>query len=215
MGHHHRKTRAWSDRRKLLKERQLARCRNPALAGIVERNIDAIETHRREAEASKSFQDQIADVITRFSGSMPFIYIHVAIFAVWIGGNLGVAGIPAFDPFPFGMLTTIVSLEAIFLSAFVLVSQNRQAEIAERRAELDLQINLLTEYEVTRILTLTDKLAERLGVHEKAKGELKELERDIEPEEVLKELENRDAASSSHQAATKTSETPSLKESGS
>jgi uncharacterized membrane protein len=195
MGHHHRRARIWAERRQRLQEGQLARCRNPALAKVVERNIDSIEAHRTEAEASKSVQDHVADAITRFSGSMLFVYIHVVGFAIWIGANLGILSIPAFDPFPFGMLTTIVSLEAIFLSAFVLVSQNRQAEIAERRAELDLQINLLTEYEVTRILILTDKLAERLGVCEEAKEDLEELERDIEPGEVLKELEKRNGLS--------------------
>lgn len=195
MGHHHRKTRAWSERRKLLKENQLARCSHPALAGVVERNITAIESHRQEVEASKGLQDHLADGITRFSGSMLFIYLHVVIFAVWIVGNLHLGGLPAFDPYPFGMLTTIVSLEAIFLSTFVLVSQNRQAEMAERRAELDLQINLLTEYEVTRILILTDKLAEKMGVCEEVKEELRELERDIEPGEMLKELEKRNGVS--------------------
>jgi uncharacterized membrane protein len=150
--------------RELMKEWQLSRCQNPALAKIVERNINAIEEHRREAEESKTTQDHIADAITWFFGSMPFVYFHVALFTVWILANLNIGGMPAFDPYPFGMLTTIVSLEAIFLSTFVLVSQNRQAEIAERRTELDLQINLLTEYEVTRILMLVDDMAKRLNV---------------------------------------------------
>jgi uncharacterized membrane protein len=99
-----------------------------------------------------------------FSGSMPFAYFHVVFFAVWIAANLGVLHVPAFDPYAFGLLTTIVSLEAIFLSTCVLVSQNRQAVIAERRSELDLQINLLTEYEVTRILMLVDRLAKERNI---------------------------------------------------
>lgn len=210
MAHHHRRTRSWADRRQTLKENQLKRCRNPALAGIVEQNIEAIETHRQEVEGGKSLQDHVADAITRFSGSMVFIYLHVLIFGIWIIGNLGIAAIPAFDPFPFGMLTTIVSLEAIFLSTFVLVSQNRQAEIAERRAELDLQINLLTEYEVTRILTLTDKIAQQLGASEDAK---EELERDTKPSDVLKELEKRNGVSTTHTAVKGDKATKSKKES--
>jgi uncharacterized membrane protein len=79
-------------------------------------------------------------------------------FAVRILANVGWFGIEPFDPFPFGLLTTIVSLEAIFLSTFVLVSQNRQSAIADRRAQLDLQINLLAEYEVTRLLKLQDAI---------------------------------------------------------
>lgn len=88
-------------------------------------------------------------------------------------------------------MTTIVSLEAIFLSTFVLVSQNRQAVIAERRAELDLQINLLSEYEVTRILTLIDAMAKKMNLHECDKAEIKELKKDVKPEAVLQELESK------------------------
>lgn len=179
------------ENRKLMRERQLARCRNPGLADIVERNIDAIEQHRQDAESAKSAQDHIADAITWFSGSLPFVYFHVILFAVWIGVNLEIAGMPAFDQYPFGMLTTIVSLEAIFLSTFVLVSQNRQAAIADRRSELDLQINLLTEYELTRVLTLVDEIAKKLNIESCDEAELQELEQDVAPEALLNELEAR------------------------
>lgn len=161
------------------------------LAEVLERNIDAIEQHRHEMDGARSVQEQIADQITRFSGSMTFIYLHTLVFLVWILWNLPFTGLPAFDPYPFGMLTTIVSLEAIFLSTFVLLSQNRQATTDERRTELDLQINLLTEYEVTRILKLVDQLAGRNGLTSRYAGELKELEQDVEPADVLNELESR------------------------
>jgi uncharacterized membrane protein len=180
-----------ADRRKLLKQRQLERTKNPALAQIVERNIDAIEEYRREAEEARTVRDRIADVVTGFAGSIPFIYFHVLWFGVWILANLEIGGFPAFDPFPFGLLTTIVSLEAIFLSTFVLVSQNRQAAIAERRVELDLQINLLAEYEITRILTLVDAMAKKMNLEECDKEEIQELKKDVKPEAVLKELENK------------------------
>jgi uncharacterized membrane protein len=179
------------NRRKLLKERQLERTKNPALANIVERNIDAIDEYRREAEESRTFRDRIADGVTQFAGSIPFIYFHVLWFGIWVLANLGIGGFPAFDPFPFGLLTTIVSLEAIFLSTFVLVSQNRQAAIAERRAELDLQFDLLAEYEVTRILTLIDAMAKKMNLEEADKEEIKELKKDVKPEAVLQELDNK------------------------
>jgi uncharacterized membrane protein len=178
-----------TDRRKLLKQRQLERVKNPALTKIVERNIDAIDDYRRDAEESRSFRDRVADLVTRFSGSIPFIYFHVAWFGIWVLANVEIGGFPAFDPFPFGLLTTIVSLEAIFLSTFVLVSQNRQAEIAERRAELDLQFDLLAEYEITRILTLIDAMARKMNLDECDKEEIKELKKDVKPEAVLQELE--------------------------
>jgi uncharacterized membrane protein len=179
------------ERRKLLKRRQLERCENPSLANVVERNIEAIDEYRREAEEARTVRDHIADVVTQFAGSIPFIYFHVLWFGVWILANLQIGGFPAFDPFPFGLLTTIVSLEAIFLSTFVLVSQNRQAAIGERRAELDLQINLLAEYEVTRILTLIDAMAKKMNLDECNKEEIQELKKDVKPEAVLKELENK------------------------
>jgi uncharacterized membrane protein len=175
--------------RKLLKQRQLDRVKNSALAHIVERNIDAIDEYRREAESARTFRDRIADGVTRFAGSIPFIYFHVVWFGIWVLANLEIGGFPAFDPFPFGLLTTIVSLEAIFLSTFVLVSQNRQAEISERRAELDLQFDLLAEYEVTRILKLIDAMAKKMNLDECDKEEIRELKKDVKPEAVLQELE--------------------------
>jgi uncharacterized membrane protein len=174
-----------------MKERQLDRVTHPGLAPVIERNIRAIAEHREEAEKSRSTEERIADGITWFSGRMPFVYFHAAWFTVWIVMNLGLFGLPVFDPFPYGLLTMIVSLEAIFLSTFVLVSQNRQAALAERRVDLDLQTNLLAEYEVTRILTLLDAVVEHLGL-EVEDPELKELEKDVEPHEVLNELENHD-----------------------
>jgi uncharacterized membrane protein len=127
-----------------MKEAQLARCRNPNLADVVERNICTLIDMRQEFERSKSLQDRAADALTALSGSMLFVYFHALWFAVWIGVNLGWLGIKRFDPFPFGLLTMIVSLEAIFLSTFVLVSQNRMSVVADKRADLDLQINLLS-----------------------------------------------------------------------
>ncbi len=170
---------------------QLVPKQSPELMAVVERNMEAIETHRRESDNARTFEERLADGITYFTGSMPFIYFHVVLFVVWILVNVGIAGIPAFDPYPFGLLTTIVSLEAIFLSTFVLVSQNREALIAERRTELDLHINLLSEYEVTRILILADAIAKQLHVKSACGDDLAELEKDIQPEVLLRELEQR------------------------
>jgi uncharacterized membrane protein len=177
-----------------MKEAQLARCHNPALAEVVERNIGTILEIRQEFERGKSLQDRVADVLTAFSGSMAFVYLHAIWFAVWIVLNRGWFGTRPFDPFPYGLLTMIVSLEAIFLSTFVLVSQNRMSVMADKRADLDLQINLLAEHEVTRILTLVDAMAKRMGVDDRCGPEVEELKRDIEPEVVLQELEQQQGA---------------------
>ncbi len=85
------------------------------LSTVIERNIDTLLEVRRQIERRKSKRDRAADVVTAFSGSMFFLYVHIAWFVSWIAVNLGLLGIPPFDPFPFGLLTMIVSLEAIFL----------------------------------------------------------------------------------------------------
>jgi uncharacterized membrane protein len=178
------------DRWHSLKEQQLHRCGNPKLADVVGKNIETIAAYREEAERSKGFQEHLADWMTQWSGTMLFVYFHAAWFGIWVVVNLGWRDLPSFDPFPYGLLTMIVSLEAIFLSTFVLISQNRQAELADRRSELDLQINLLTEHELTRVLKIVDALADKFGIDGGDANELEELERDTKPQEVLKELEN-------------------------
>jgi uncharacterized membrane protein len=158
---------------------------NSALA----RNIDALRRRRHVEEAKASPQEKLAQAITAFSGSMTFVYLHLAIVAAWIAINLGLApGVPRFDR-TFVILATAASVEAIFLSTFVLISQNRAAKAADRRADLDLQINLLAEHEVTRLITLTSAIAGALGVAEANAAEISELERDVAPEAVLDSLE--------------------------
>ncbi len=160
------------------------------LAGVVHRNIRALLEVRREFERRKRRRDRIADAITGFTGSMTFVYLHAALFGGWILVNTGIVpGWKPFDPFPFVMLAMFASVEAIFLSTFVLISQNRMAELAERRAELDLQINLLAEHEITRLITLADGIAAHLGVREGRAPQLDELKRDVTPEKVLAEIE--------------------------
>ncbi|WP_410055056.1 DUF1003 domain-containing protein [Microvirga sp. Mcv34] len=158
------------------------------LASVLERNIDALHHKRREDERKASLQDRIAELITRFSGSMAFVYVHLVLVAGWVAINLGIVpGIPVFDP-TFVILATFASVEAIFLSTFVLISQNRAAAEADRRAELDLQTNLLSEHEITRLLTLTRAIAAHLGIREANDPELEELERHVAPEKVLDRL---------------------------
>jgi uncharacterized membrane protein len=163
--------------------------RHPLLAGILERNIRTVIAQRDRRAGRRSLQERLADAITDFSGHMGFVYLHVVWFVGWIGWNLGAFGARPFDPYPFGLLTMIVSLEAIFLSTFVLISQNRISDEADRRANLDLQIGLLTEHEVTRGLRMLDQIHHRLGLKEEAGTDLKELEAEVRPEDVLEEIE--------------------------
>jgi uncharacterized membrane protein len=161
---------------------------NPLLADVIERNIRTIIRLRHKAANERSLQDRIADSVTAFSGQTLFVYLHVVWFLFWILLNEGRFGFRPFDPFPYGLLTMIVSLEAIFLSAFVLISQNRLAEEAERRADLDLQIGLLTEHELTTALRMLHSIHHKLGIDVDDDHELADLEMETKPEDVLAEI---------------------------
>lgn len=158
------------------------------LASALERNIDALADRRRQEAAGASFQERLAEAITRFAGSMAFVYVHAALVIAWIAVNIGATPLRPFDS-SFVILATVASVEAIFLSTFILISQNRSAAAADRRADLDLQIGLLAEHEVTRLIQLTTQIARQLGIPEAQNPELKELERSVAPEAVLERIE--------------------------
>ena len=120
---------------------------------------------------------------------MGFVYAHILWFGLWFVLNTGRFGVPPFDPFPYGLLTMVVSLEAIFLATFVLISQNRLSAEAEHRADLDLHIGLLTEHELTRVLQMLDIMQDKMGIENHADSELADLEMETQPEDVLAELE--------------------------
>ena len=168
---------------------QSAKTDHPALSDVIERNIQNQVRLRVETVSRRTFQERMADAITAFSGNMSFVYLHGLWFGLWVLLNTGWLGMRPFDPFPYSLLTMIVSLEAIFLSTFVLISQNRISDEADRRANLDLQIGLLTEHEVTRGLKMLDQIHHRLGLKEEAGTDLKELEAEVRPEDVLEEIE--------------------------
>ncbi len=119
----------------------------------------------KEIQKFKTIEDKAADRITSFAGTMSFVYIHSVWFGIWVLINLGLLGASAeFDKFPFGLLTLIVSLEAIFLSTFVMISQNRQANAAEIRSELDYQTDVKAEKEIDIIMKTLQRVAEKQGI---------------------------------------------------
>ena len=159
------------------------------LSPVLERNIRALQLRRQREEKEATAEERVAEAITRFTGSMRFVYLHLAFFGFWIVANLGWApGLPTWDP-SFVVLAMVASVEAIFLSTFVLISQNRMAAAADKRADLDLQISLLAEHEVTRLVTLVSGIADLMGVKTEADADLKEITLDVAPEAVLDELE--------------------------
>jgi uncharacterized membrane protein len=161
----------------------------PPLASVLERNISTLLRRRRAEDRARSRRERVADAVTRFSGSMAFVALHLALVGAWVLVNVGaLPWVPPFDP-TFVVLATVASVEAIFLSTFVLITQNRMAAAADQRADLDLQISLLAEHEITRLVRLVGAVAARLGVEESRSPDLPELERDVRPEAVLDRIE--------------------------
>jgi uncharacterized membrane protein len=164
---------------------------------IVRKNTAAIIEMQRKMTEARTMQGRVADAITTFSGSMVFVWVHAVWFGLWVLLNIGLLHIPRiseFDPFPFSLLTMVVSLEAIFLSTFVLISQNRLSAASEKRAELDLQVNLLAEQKATKILEMLDQIAkqfDKMNTHFNFKPdpEVQALKVSPEPEEVLQVIE--------------------------
>jgi uncharacterized membrane protein len=147
---------------------------NATVSPSMERNVRAIAALEQAAIRQRTPADRVSDAITRVAGSATFVVIHAIGFTVWIVANVGAfPGVSPFDPYPFAFLTLVVSLEAIFLAIFVLMSQNRMSRLADRRAHLDLQIDLLAEREVTAILKMLRALLEKQGIS------LDRLDRDV------------------------------------
>ena len=166
------------------------------LSPVLERNIRTLQRRRQSEEQEATVEERVAERITRFTGSMRFVYLHVALFGFWVLANLGwVPGVPAWDP-SFVVLAMVASVEAIFLSTFVLISQNRMGAAADKRADLDLQISLLAEHEITRLATLVAAIADRMDV--KTDADLEEIALDVAPETVLDELEATGSGAEQH-----------------
>ena len=158
------------------------------MANVVERNIEALLKREREADEKKTWQDRLADTITGFTGSMTFVLIHLALFGLWVVWNLGWLGLKPFDE-SFVILAMFASVEAIFLSTFVLISQNRSAALNDKRANLNLQVSLLGEHEITRLIILTTEIARKMNIDVADHPEIPELSKDVHPERVLDTLE--------------------------
>jgi uncharacterized membrane protein len=159
-------------------------------------NIQAVLELERDTRRERTTLERITDAVSSAASSTRFIVVHLAWFAVWVGYNAWSSR--PFDPFPFSFLTWLVSLEAILLTGFVLISQDRMTKLAERRAHLDLQINLLAEQELTAILKVVCLVAEKAGVDlDRCDVNLNQLLRrtDVKAlsEELTKELETESA----------------------
>lgn len=162
-----------------------------SVAELTQRNTQAIAELEEAAKADRSAADRVADAISGFCGRMAFIYLHVAWFSLWCGWN-ALPFVPdrlRLDPFPFPFLTFMVSLEAILLSTFILISQNRQGRLSERRNHLDLQINLLSEQENSKVLAMLESLLRHHGI-DSGDPEVKVLEESTQPDEMVRQIQS-------------------------
>jgi uncharacterized membrane protein len=145
-----------------------------------ERRRQFFKSFEAKSLKSRSFLTQVADDLTEAFGSTTFLFLNALFFIAWIILNAGIIpDLPAFDPFPYGLLTMAVSLEAIFLSIFVLVSQNRSSYISSIREEVHLRVNLIAEEEITKVLEVLAEIRQELGIKK----------RDEELEEMLRRID--------------------------
>lgn len=150
----------------------------------------AIKSFKAKADAKRTAPEKFADLLTAKFGSITFLSLNAAWFATWIIINTGlIPGIVPFDPFPFGLLTMVVSLEAIFLAIVVLISQNREARVAELREEIELQIGTVSESELTKLIKMVVILLEKQGVNTEDDPELKKMLRPFAQAALERELE--------------------------
>ena len=155
----------------------------------VQRRRKAIKSFKARMDAKRSPVEKFADFLTAKFGTVTFLMLNMIWFAVWILINTDkIPGIEPFDPFPFGLLTMIVSLEAIGLAIIVLVSQNREARISELREEIELQLNTISEGEVTKLISMMALLLEKQGV-KMDDPELKKMLKPIDSADMIKQLE--------------------------
>ena len=156
----------------------------------VQRRRKAIKSFKAKADAKRTPSEKFADLLTVKFGTVTFLVLNVIWFISWILMNTGtIPMIEIFDPFPFGLLTMIVSLEAIALAIIVLISQNREARISELREEIELQLNTISESELTKLISLTAILLEKNVVNINDDPEIKKMLRPIDSAEMIRRLE--------------------------
>lgn len=156
---------------------------------LVRQHREKIKSFKAKMDLQRSVSDKIADFLTDSFGTVLFLSLNAAWFLVWMLINTGlIPGVRIFDPFPFGLLTMVVSLEAIFLAIIVLISQNRAAHIADLREEIDLHINVVAEEEITRILIILDKIHDHLGLPPEDDVELIKMKQQLNLREVEEDL---------------------------
>ncbi len=162
---------------------------DPELVEVLEQNIRTILKVRQDALEKRNFEQKISDKITETVVHISFLYVHLVVILAYILVNSGLFRIKPFDPYPFPLLIGIVTIEVLFITTFILISQNREKEAANQRADLDLQMSLLNQYELTHALKMMDAIQDHLGIPNEDDIELRKMEERISPTDVLIEME--------------------------
>lgn len=163
-----------------------------SVVDLLQRNVEVVQKLEDASKQERTTSDRLATIIANFCGSMKFVWVHVIWFTVWIVADV-IPGVRHIDPFPFTFLTLVVSLEAIFLSTFILISQNHDTRISERRNHLDLQINLLSEQENTKMIMMLQAIARQVGAEIEQDEEMAVLAQDTELEKVIEQIKQNEA----------------------
>ena len=161
---------------------------------LTQRNVETISRLEEASKEQYTRSDRVAALIARFCGSIAFVWVSIIWFGGWIVFNV-LPGVNHIDPFPFTFLTLMVSLEAIFLSTFILINQNRQTKVSDKRNHLDLQINLLSEQENTQMLALLQLIAAKVGVDVAHDSHARILEQETSAEKLVAQIEETEASS--------------------
>ena len=166
----------------------MARVNEFPTAKAHETNVEKVVQLEAEQEKHVAPANRLSEAIARFAGTNAFVLVQLVCVGLWIAINIGVIVDP-FDPYPFALLGMLLALEAVLLTSFVLIRQNRMGQIADHRAHLDLQINLLAEKESTKVLQLLQRMSREMGIEQLVTDrETKELSRDTEIEDVARDL---------------------------
>lgn len=162
----------------------------PAVTDLIQQNVDTIARIELAAQEGKSRADRLADAVSGFCGRIEFVWAQCTVFIIWIALNTS-AIIPKawrLDPFPYPILILTLAMETIFLSTFILISQNRERLIADKRNHLELQINLLAEQEASQMLTMLQEMMRHMGMNAD-NAEVDALRQAANPEEMLGQIE--------------------------
>ena len=152
-------------------------------------NVDRVLALEAAEHGKATTADRVADAITSFCGSIRFVWINVLSVGGWVGFNLALPKAGRIDPFPFPLLTLVLSVEAIFLAIFILMSQNRAALVSEKRSHLDLQLNLLSEQENTKMLLMLEQIGKAVGAEVSGGTDVKVLDQATQPEALSEQID--------------------------